>query len=785
MSKQKKSGRNVSFPASPPPTIRWPQQTGLNLALLGLFTLIVFRPVWMSPAEMLWASDLVRAHSAFKQVQWHNFWGWGQFPLWDPTAFGGKSIVGDPLPALLNPASLLFWLFDSPVLFGFVFTGKVALSACGMYLLARRRGCEAQGALLAAMIFAFSGKVAAHLYAGHLELLSTVLGLPWALWALERLLANKRCTDVFLLGGALALIATNGSVQMMYWNCLFLGCYFLCRLYEEGLSWRGPWPWGDVGRFSAAIGAFALLGAAWWLPIIRQTLLLSARRGEINYEFSTMNSLQPAELARFIWPFFRSERPALFASDPQLGFFWESASYPGLIALVLGVACAVTFWRDRGIRCLALLTLAITFLALGENSPLYWLAYNIVPGFSLFRAPARLLFYAILPLALLAGLGLTRAEQNPFRVVALLAGLVLVQLTLIGMLALQSGPVPQINGGGWFALLMAVLLLCMAAGAYLDLISVRLWQLSCIALLALELAAVWRPHLIMTPIERVFPASPVAEYLRKQRGIAPFRVLDTTGLLEQQRAAQYGLEIIDGYHPGIYGHYLDFYKKIWSTDRSSIVQVFTQEAAESDCPTVLDRLNVEYVVTHQTIEIPNYEKAYEYTPRGTDHTVRVYRRLNALPRAYLCGRAEVPPNGTALLDHLCKVNPREACLVENAPVSGSVAYTPLELRRWAPGTLEVPISAQGDGMLVIAETWHPDWRATLDGAPVAVRRVNHAQLGIAIPAGAHEVRVWYSPWDFYLGIAASAAGLLAWGVLLILGVIRRPGTASPTLPTAC
>ena len=59
------------------------------------------------------------------------------------------------------------------------------------------------------------------------------------------------------------------------------------------------------------------------------------------------------------------------------------------------------------------------------------------------------------------------------------------------------------------------------------------------------------------------------------------------------------------------------------------------------------------------------------------------------------------------------------------------------------------------GVLLLSQTWHPDWRATDNGVPVELRRVNHDFLGIPLGTGEHHLRVWYYPWDSYLGAAFS------------------------------
>jgi uncharacterized membrane protein YfhO len=42
-------------------------------------------------------------------------------------------------------------------------------------------------------------------------------------------------------------------------------------------------------------------------------------------------------------------------------------------------------------------------------------------------------------------------------------------------------------------------------------------------------------------------------------------------------------------------------------------------------------------------------------------------------------------------------------------------------------------------LLSLAEAWHPNWTATIDGQPTVVGRVNDAFRGVVVPAGEHTV----------------------------------------------
>jgi hypothetical protein len=229
--------------------------------------------------------------------------------------------------------------------------------------------------------------------------------------------------------------------------------------------------------------------------------------------------------------------------------------------------------------------------------------------------------------------------------------------------------------------------------------------------------------------------------------------------LPQQVAARYGLETVTGYHPGIYGHYLEFYKKIWFDDQSDIVELLVHPPHQIACPTVLDLMNVRYIVTSQLLTSGEYEEVYRTTPSESEQIHFVYRRESALPRAFLVSKAVEPPPGISVVDQVCLVDPKQECLVSDEPIHGTAEYQELKIVRNSPGDFRLEFQTDSPGVVVLSQTWHPDWRASNHGGEIPVRRVNDAQIGVPVEAGKHDLRVYYFPWDFYMGGLVSIASL--------------------------
>jgi hypothetical protein len=88
------------------------------------------------------------------------------------------------------------------------------------------------------------------------------------------------------------------------------------------------------------------------------------------------------------------------------------------------------------------------------------------------------------------------------------------------------------------------------------------------------------------------------------------------------------------------------------------------------------------------------------------------------------------------------------------PGTPEVAAERVELRpvRIEGPRLELAVDCDGPCLVVAARPWAPGWRAFVDGDERPVVRANLAGLGVAAPAGVHEVELSYHPWRWRGGV---------------------------------
>jgi uncharacterized membrane protein YfhO len=85
------------------------------------------------------------------------------------------------------------------------------------------------------------------------------------------------------------------------------------------------------------------------------------------------------------------------------------------------------------------------------------------------------------------------------------------------------------------------------------------------------------------------------------------------------------------------------------------------------------------------------------------------------------------------------------------------------------------VDAKAPAYLVLADTYYPGWKATVDGHEADIKAANVAFRAVKLPAGRHVVRFEYKPTSVTIGLILSAlAALVLIGGLVATRVRRAP-----------
>jgi hypothetical protein len=384
----------------------------LGAILVAMTVLLHGGLVWGS--EVLCGGDIVnQAHPLTV------FWVSGPWLAgWVPYSFSGRPFFADIQSALLYPPRALFRLgFPVEHVTTLLCLAHSLFGAVGMYLLGRVRFGH-MPALMGAVLWLAGGYTLLRYTNGVVTLIYALAWVPWVWWAVERCGPRNPAMTAFLALSA-ALLFLAGSPQMVLITGLGMTVWALGRLAFEEKNWKAR---------LVLSGHFAVAGLLAFVIVFPQfhatleyTRLSVGRGGSAHWEYLSADSLGP-------WLLISNLAPEFFDAGNAEGVYWgsqvgfmETNAYLGIAPLMLalfGVIMVVARWSGvqgaerRWFVCLCVLFVAGMLIAFGRFTPLFRLLYDFIPGFNLFRVPARWLLWPFATGILLAAAGLEIALRG-------------------------------------------------------------------------------------------------------------------------------------------------------------------------------------------------------------------------------------------------------------------------------------------------------------------------------------------------------------------------------------
>lgn len=702
------------------------------IAALALLALLFMLPYWLTqntvvyPASNLGSDIFINRWHKLALIQ-DSLLNEGRLPLWNPYHFGGQPIFGSPTSLLPYPPLLLLLLIlPIPAALMTLTTLHLFISGAGMYgWLRQGYGFARWIALLGAVSFMFMPKLIAHLAAGHVDVYAALVWMPWVSWGVHTAVQSGRWS---------ALPATG----------LVVGMQLICH--------------GQFAFYTAALAA--VYGIILALPNLRRTArfllqmaLLTAfaalcAAGQLIPMLELMphasrTALDPLTTNSGALPF-----PLLFTLlSPSDFLFPEWILYPGILSVLIAPLALrqpnrlVWFW---------LIGIGFSLIyALGQTGGLFPIIQQFVPGFGLFRVPPRLLILLNLGAPVLLAFALqSLSTHSPPRYWRRAAGLVAFGMTAVIIYSLTRGTALPVNVSLSLLLLPLVLLLPRALqhsrwrwlALFILLLDAMRFDWAQTSVISIDESLAQPPalHAITTDGRLFFPFGGVAPS-------APFQV---------------GIKTLNGVDPFQFGYNTRAINLAAGCPRWGIAaEVPTCHETSGD---LLLNLIAAYNVTH--VVIPAWlEQPLQPTTRIGD--LSLYRVENPLPRAYIVWQAEAEPTDLATVDFA------QTALVENSTLRDRLrAADPAQpipvvtIVSSSRESLELTATLTQPGLLVIADTWAPGWRAFVNGISAPVERVNLSQRGILLEAGSQSITVNYQPqgdpWALWISAASSLIALL-------------------------
>jgi hypothetical protein len=146
-----------------------------------------------------------------------------------------------------------------------------------------------------------------------------------------------------------------------------------------------------------------------------------------------------------------------------------------------------------------------------------------------------------------------------------------------------------------------------------------------------------------------------------------------------------------------------------------------------------------------------------------------------MPRARLVPNAIVTTDPNSLLSSIDIAT--TALVGEDLELGGGPAGTAV-ISSDLPGVIRLKVDAPSRQLLVVSESYHPGWRASVDGAAAGVVRAYGDFLGVAVEPGLHSVELAFRPESLRRGIRVSLVGLALTLVFALFEFYRKGRPAS-------
>ncbi len=733
--------------------------------LISIFTLYFF-PI-LFEGKAFFFRDI--QHFAYP-MKWYlsRVWALGEWPFWYPNLRQGIPLLPLMHPGVFYPPSVLFLIKDFIFAFHAYFLIHHLILTFSVYGICRYWGKSVQASLCASIT---------SLLGGYFLSLSSVYNqfqsavwFPLILMMWQKYLSKGSlkyfCGTVIFL----SFQVLGGGPENAIFSVLLIYAHSLYLENDNGFIRK------SLAVFSLVFMALAIT-ALQWIPTY--FLMQETPRGSgLDFATSTQWSLNPSTLLDLFLP--ASLTRFMETDGGRMDYFIHSF-YMGVLPVFVLLGCLLAYRKDKAIRFWLMVFGLGIFFALGKFNPLYSLFHEWVPIFNLFRFPQKFFFLCAFALVFLLGLSLDRLvygiHNDRKEMKKSFFALSITAMGLVAVFGIHS------NRNG-LETLMILLLLAFAIFA-LHLKKVNQTKFLYILLLLMVMDLMGKNSMVVPMIDKEFYTEPPALAQRLGGTADSYRIysgpllgrpsdpgqkrqptaqprktfynmlafhLTTREKLSPNTGTIYDLAYVDG----------DATMPLKNTYR------WHKWFVTSEVPLkklILKRSNVKYWVTEEPdLSNQNQREA---------NKVEVFE--DALPRAFLVGDSITMPEKQLLKFYYdSRFNPlKQVLLLESVPVNKTeIFYGQVEELKYSPNKVNIRTSQNGEGFLVLLDTFFPGWKVTVDDVPQPIFRANSLYRAVKLGAGTHSIEFSYVPVGLKMGIYISVCALV-----LILFMFFKPERA--------
>jgi len=803
MKKKKKNTQKVEpVPALPVRAPFWNPRRSLilSVAVLALLWLIQFYSVLIGGGHF-W-EDVILQDFPVRDFSRAAFFS-GEFPHWNPYTLNGMPFFAMQVPGVLYPFNVLLSLMPvNDNVFWRLIEACIALhvliAGVTMFFYLRFKKRSDTASLFGAIAFMFGGFIITHII--HTMMVYIMTWFPIVLMLFEKGIREVKFKYAVAGGVVFGLTMLAGHPQVSFYQIIFMaaiGAYLMYACKDM------------IVKRTAVVAAFFAVAAGLCLVQYLPTIELNrlTHRTEYTIENASESSLQFVQILTALMPkvfgaFTGGDNkvPLFWLEDAfRHGYFnyWETCFYFGVSTLILSFFWFRKIKTNRSTIFALVWITASLCIALGGNFFVYRLLFAMkIPGFTMFRIPARIVFTwgFLFPLIAAVALdGLNELKSKKLKIASLSICAAFAAFGLVTAAGGLASFFPMMNaveararyasGQGFILLLNAGLVGAVLLLFFKNVINIRTAKILLVVCLSIDmLSFAAGQHITQggggAPVE--FGRSKGnAQAIKQQQEKEPFRLnmrqFDVTPgskignqtqkmLMNKNQGLVDNIRTTEGYTPLFIKHYLP-------------------PLNAEKFNTIMDLLNVKYYFDpnyrdgERNFLLPNKtylpcaklfyrakvigERERNVDGIGGKHGEIGYGGSDSLVLDYMNGSQYEHHNEVVVTDQSF------AKFSGGNGGAGSARITKYGINR-----IDVDVDTDREAILWLSEIWYPAWKASVNGKKTTVHRANYSFRAITVPAGKSTVVFRYDSAYFNIGAWISVLTLIAALVYLTIAFVK-------------
>jgi hypothetical protein len=725
--------------------------------------------------------------------------------FWNGSNFCGVPIApmgGNPLEFLCYRLLSLSAAHDLYLWFNLMGAGLFML----LYL--KQIRLHPLAALIGAVAWMFNGYVMVWFEFQNVVIVAAAF--PATLFFMELWLKTGKKSHFVYLIGAVCYTISSAYAHLIIYQFLFIGSYFIYRtlsLKKKTADFR------FMSKIKASVVCLSIvlvISTSSAFVLSHLSFLEDPQRTKFSFEeLKQSTGILPAKyLVTLVFPdFFGSPVEGNISFPPRMpnaqpyNNYNELCVYAGIVPLLLLLSVCPFIFRIGDARFYLFAGLIALSMAMG--SAFYYPLYKFIPGLS-FSTPTRILYLFGFCVSALSAIGadlLLRIEAEKKRMILVLW--VLLGLTAIGValwVQTEAGAkwfAGASTQGNWhlkghiiqnhFALtpivlkpLLWVFLSVMGLSGVLfakTQKSKSLWLLLSIGILSSNLVSFGCDYNTASPRALEFPETEAIRFLKKDRSV--YRIM-TAGRFMHNTFEPFNIQDAGGYaslYPRRYAEYIHLSQ--FGPD-FPFPESFSRwiQCRRFGSP-LLDLINIKYVLVPPSVFVEFESLKLVYTGE-----INIYENTNSFPRAFFVTGYQFCDSRQSAYQTIASYDAdafKKKVVLETMPPvefrqpgDGEHGSEPdIRFISYEPGHMEIRVSTDRKGFLVLADNYHPAWEVKVDGKVGRILHANYIMRAIPIERGDHAVSLQFNPPFLYGGMIFTAVGWIVLGTMISFLLFRE------------